>query len=72
MVGVSKTRGQKFKVRGRRFKGNLRGIFCQQRVVSIWSKLPGRCWRQEEVLKRNLDRYVNKSARNGTNAGKWD
>ena len=38
--GALKTRGHRFKVRGERFKRDLRGNFFTQRVVHIWNELP--------------------------------
>lgn len=35
-----KTRGQSFKVRGRRFKDGARQAFFIQRVVGAWNELP--------------------------------
>ena len=40
-VEESITRGHRFKVRGGRFKGDVRGKFFTQRVVGAWNSLPG-------------------------------
>ena len=39
-VGESKTRENRFKVRGERYKRIQRGNFFTQRVVSFWNELP--------------------------------
>ena len=36
------TRGQRFKVRGTRFKGDIRGRFFMQSAVGAWNPLPGK------------------------------
>ena len=40
-VEISNTRGHALKVRGGKFKGNVRGKFFTQRVVGVWNMLPG-------------------------------
>jgi len=53
------TSGHRFKVRGGRFKHDVRGTFFTQRVVSAWKSLP-------EVVdmivtfKGHLDKYTNR------------
>ena len=37
---VSITRGHRFKVRGGKFKGDVRGRFFTQRLVDAWNALP--------------------------------
>eukprot|EP00061_Rhincodon_typus_P009016 g32156.t1 len=39
-VGESKTREQRLKVRGERFKRDPRGNFVTQRTVRVWNELP--------------------------------
>ena len=40
-VEESITRGHRFKVRGARFKGDVRDKFFTQKVVGAWNSLPG-------------------------------
>ena len=42
LVEGSVTRGHKFKVRGRRFRGDVRKNVFTQRVVTVWNALLGR------------------------------
>ncbi|MBB6707133.1 reverse transcriptase family protein [Proteus mirabilis] len=75
-VGESRTRGHRFRVRGERYKRDLRGNFFTQRVVRVWNELP------EEVVeagtiatfKRHLDGYMNRKGLEGygPGAGRWD
>eukprot|EP00061_Rhincodon_typus_P018979 g48389.t1 len=41
LIAEFKTRGHRYKVRGERFKRDLRGNIFMQRVVRIWNELPG-------------------------------
>jgi len=61
------TRVHRFKVRGGKCKGDVRGKFFTQRVVAVWKALP------EEVVeagtlatfKRHLDGYMNREGIEG-------
>ena len=58
-VGESKTRGHRFKVRGKRYKSVQRGNFFTQRVVCVWNKLPEVVVEAGTILsfKKHLDSY---------------
>ena len=72
-VGVSKTRGHRFKVRGERYKSVQRGNLFTQRVVSVWNKLPELVVETGTILsfKKHLDSYMG-IERYGLNVGNWD
>ncbi|MDZ1603208.1 reverse transcriptase family protein, partial [Klebsiella pneumoniae] len=61
-VEQSVTRGHKFKVKGGRYRGDVRGRFFTQRVVGAWNALPGEVVGSETLgtFKRLLDRYMDK------------
>ena len=56
------TRGHRFKVRGARFKGDVRGKFFTQRVVGAWNLLSGEVVEAETIVtfKGRLDKYMNR------------
>ena len=60
-VEESITRGNWFKVRGVRFKRDVRGRFFTQRVVGTWNSLPGEVVEADTVMtfKGRLDKYMN-------------
>ena len=60
-VEESITRGHRFKVRGVRFKGDVRGRFFTQRVVGAWNSLPGKVVEADTIVtfKMCLDKYMN-------------
>ena len=60
-VEESITRGHRFKVRGARFKGDVRGRFFTQRVVGASNSLPGEVVEADTVVtfKGRLDKYMN-------------
>lgn len=74
-VGESRTRLNRFKMRGEIFNKKLRSTLFIQRVVDIWIELP-------EIVeagaittfKIHLDMYVNRKGLEGKmlNADKWD
>ena len=49
-VEESITRGHRFKVRGARFKGDVRGRFFTQSVVGAWNSLPGQVVEADTVV----------------------
>ena len=61
-VEESITRGHRFKVRGARFKGDVRGRFLTQRVVGAWNSLPGEVVEADTIVtfKGRLDKYINR------------
>ena len=54
------TRGHKFKVKGGRYRGDVRGRFFTQRVAGVWNALPVEVVVSESLgtFKRLLDRYM--------------
>jgi len=75
-VGKSKTRGHRFKVRGKRYKRVQRGNVFTQRVVSVWNELPKAVVEGGTILsfKKHLDSNMGKMgiAGYGASAGNWD
>ena len=61
-VEESITRGHRFKVRGARFKGDVRGRFFTERVVGAWNTLLGEAVEADTVVtfKGHLDKYMNR------------
>jgi len=53
-------RGHKFKVKGGRYRGDVRGKFFTQRVVGVWNALPVEVVESESLgtFKRLFDRYM--------------
>ena len=66
-VEVSITRGYKFKVRGGKFKGDVRGKFFMQRMVGVWNVLPEDVVEAGtlETFKRHLVGYINREGIKG-------
>ena len=60
-VEMSNTRGHVLKVRGGKFKGDVRGKFFTQRVVGVWNVLPGVVVEADTigVFKGLLDKHMN-------------
>ena len=54
------TRGHGFKVRGGKFKGDIRGKFFTQRVVGAWNALPESVVEADTLVKfkKLLERYI--------------
>eukprot|EP00061_Rhincodon_typus_P000310 g11264.t1 len=75
-VEESRARRHNFKVKGKRFKRDLRDNFFTQSVVHVWNELP------EEIVeagtittfKRHVDGYMKRKNLEGCelDAGKWD
>ena len=65
------TRGHRFKVRGARFKGDVRGRCFTQRVVGAWNSLPGEVVEADMIVtfKGRLDKYMNRMGIEGY--GPW-
>ena len=62
MIGESKTRGHRFKVRGERYKRVQRGNFFTQRLVNVWNELPEIVVDAGTILsfKKHLNSYMGK------------
>ena len=60
-VEESITRGHRFKVRGARFKGDVRGRFFTQGVVGAWNSLLGEVVEADTIVtfRGRLDKYMN-------------
>ena len=56
------TKGHRFKVRGARFKEDVRGRFFTQMEVHAWNLLPGEVAEADMVVtfKGHLDKYMNR------------
>ena len=61
-VERSIAQGHRLKVRGGKFKRDVRGRFFTQRVVNAWNTLPEEVVEADSVttFKKHLDRYVNR------------
>ena len=61
-VEESISRGARFKVRGARFKGDVRSKFFTQRVVGAWNSLPGEIVEADTIVtfKGHLYKYMNR------------
>jgi len=71
-----KTRGHGLRVKGEKFKGNIRGGFFTQRVVGVWNELPDKVVNAGSLLtfKKNLDGFMDERGVEGygPSAGQWD
>jgi len=78
LVEGSVTRGHRFKLRGRRFRGDARESFFTERVVvvTVWNVLPGRVVEAgcHTSFKRYLDEHMECHDIQGSGpcANKWD
>lgn len=81
IISKSKAREHSFKVRGERFKGNLRRVFFAERVKDIWIELPNfpltyiTCSPPKlQCLKDHFQKYMDMTDLEGCGpkAGKWD
>ena len=74
-VGESKTRGQRFKVRGERYKRVQRGNFFTQKVMRVCNELPEIVVEAGSIssFKKRSESYMGKMVmeRYGPNAGNW-
>ena len=54
------TRGHRVKVQGRKYRGDVRGKFFTQRVMSEWNRLPSLVVEANSLgsFKRLLDKYM--------------
>ena len=69
-VEESITRGHRFKVRGARFKEDVRGMFFAQRVVGAGTHCGGRSGsRYNPTFKGHLDKHMNRMGIEGY--GPW-
>jgi len=61
-VEESITRGYRFKVRGAKFKGDVRGKCFTQRVVGAWNSLPGKIVEADMIVtfKGHPEIYMNR------------
>ena len=75
-VGEFQTRGHDLRVRGQKYKGNTRGYFFTQRVITVWNELPVEVVEASSVVsfKVKLDRYMDRKGVEGygLSAGRWD
>ena len=71
-----KTRGHRFKMRGKRFKKAVKGNFFTQKVVRIWNLLPEKVVEAGTIatFKKHLDKYMDGKGLEGygSKAGNWD
>ena len=71
-----KTGGHRFKVRGERFKRDLRGNFFTQKMVHIWNELPEKVVEAGSIATfiKHFDKYMDGKGLEGygPNAGNWD
>ncbi len=60
MAEGSRTRGHRFKLIGKRTKGDMRKIVFTHRVVRIWNELPERVVEADSIVafKRELAKYL--------------
>ena len=75
LAGGSVTKGHRFKVRGRRFRGGCEEKLFTQRVVTVWNALPGRVVETGCLtsFKRYLDEHLphHNIQGYGPSAGRW-
>ena len=76
LVEKSVRRGHRFKVRGRRFREDVRKNVFTQRVVTVWNALPGRVVEAGCLtsFKKYLDEHLahHNILGYGPSAGRWD
>ena len=76
LVEGSVTRRHRFKVKGRKFRGDVRTNRFTQRVVMVWNALPGRVVEAGCLtsFKKYLDEYLahHNIQGYGPSAGRWD
>ena len=62
LVGQSRTRGHGYRLRGSRFKTEMRRNYFSQRVVNMWNSLPHSAVESESlnVFKKEIDIFFNK------------
>ena len=74
LVGETRTRGHSLKIRGSRFRLELRRNFTQ-RVVNLWNSLPSEAVEATSlnVFKARIDKFLNSEVIKGygERAGKW-
>ena len=74
-VGEIQTRRHELRVRGQKFRGNMRGNFFTQRVVAVWNELPVEVVEAGSILlfKKKLDRYMDRKGMEGygLSVGHW-
>ena len=75
LVGESRTRGHSLKIRGSRFKTELRRNFFTQRVVNLWNSLPSEAVEAPSlnIFKIKIDSFLRSKGIKGygVRAGKW-
>ena len=75
LAGETRTRGHGFKIRGSRFRTELRRNFFTQRVVNLWNSLPSEAVEATSlnVFKARIDKFLNSKGIKGYGewAGKW-
>ena len=74
-AGETRTKGQGLKIRGSRFRTELRRNFLTQRVVNLWNSLPSEAVGDTSlnVFKARVDKFLNSKGIKGygERAGKW-
>jgi len=75
LAGETRTRGHSLKIRGSRFRTELRRNFFTQRVVNLWNSLPSEAVEATSlnVFKARIDKFLNSKGIKGygERAGKW-
>ena len=75
-VGKIQTRGHDMRIKGQKFRCNMRGNFFTQRVVAVWNELPAEVVEAGSILtfKSKMDRYMDGKGMEGygLSAGRWD
>ncbi|XP_055489927.1 uncharacterized protein LOC129696245 [Leucoraja erinacea] len=75
-VGKIQTRGHDLRMKGQKFRDNMRGNFFTQRVVTVWNELPVKVVEAGSFLsfKNKLDSYMDGKGMEGygLSAGRWD
>ena len=75
LAGETRTRGYSLKIRGSRFRTELRRNFFTQRVVNLWNSLPSKAVEaiSLDVFKARIDKFLNSKGIKGygEQTGKW-
>ena len=74
LAGETRTRRHSLKIRGNRFRTELRRNFFTQRVMNLWNFLPSEAAEATSlnVFKARIDTFLNKGIKGyGEQVGKW-